>query len=104
MSKIKHTPGPWAQHDETYCPGEIWGALDMNENGVRGIHICTLEDCVELQANAKLVAAAPELLEALEGLINLDDLQALAASHSVIFRLYRAAQDVILKAKGTPRP
>ena len=63
MTNSTHTPGPWVIYDERaahgsrliyssseYGVGEVW---DINNNG-------------ENKANAHLIAAAPELLEALE--------------------------------------
>jgi hypothetical protein len=75
----KHTPGPWTTYglNEYDCPGVeskssesisivVFGnSLDENA-GVLGR---TVE---EAKANARLIAAAPELLEALENII--DDL------------------------------
>lgn len=34
---------PWQVHDEDYCPEELWGSLDLNENGVQGVQVCTIE-------------------------------------------------------------
>lgn len=57
--KTQHTPGPWLKEGATVCQAEtlqtICKTLGKNE---------------EIQsANAKLIAAAPELLEALEFLL-----------------------------------
>jgi hypothetical protein len=63
----KHTPGPWAisapdadadaiaiwAPNETYCIGEVFNVSRIPANA----------------ANARLIAAAPELLEALQALI-----------------------------------
>lgn len=56
MSKAKHTPGPWDENN---------GRVFRGNSG----SICILTDqhsFVEYRANARLIAAAPELLEALE--------------------------------------
>lgn len=72
MSEKKFTPGPWRIFgaNRYECPGIdaestsiiVFGRrFDQNQNcGVQGN---TLEEC---QANARLIAAAPELLEALK--------------------------------------
>ena len=60
---MKHTftPGPWAvEHSPTQC-----SYITVPE---RGGYIATLAPCDERKANARLIAAAPELLEALEQL------------------------------------
>lgn len=71
--KTKHTPGPWKVFDSKYsinpginahpdltiitfgCKNEIYGIMGRTHK--------------EANANAQLIAAAPELLEALEGLM-----------------------------------
>ena len=62
MSKQKtsHTPGPWEvfdSHSGIYI-------LDSAEQAA----ICKLEWCLEDEANARLIASAPELLDALKRL------------------------------------
>lgn len=70
MSEMKHTPGPW------------W----VEESGIRdrGGYICHtrpaqrypdqeerfIKETVERAANKTLIAAAPELLEALQGILS----------------------------------
>lgn len=57
-----HTPGPWAHHPED----NIIAAPDgrgLIEWQARSVHV-SIE---ERDANARLIAAAPELLEALKG-------------------------------------
>ncbi len=51
----KHTPGPWeVDHDAIYCAesGDIIAEIDFARD--------------EYSANARLIAASPDLLEALE--------------------------------------
>ena len=57
MSEAKHTPGPWE------CNGDL-----VHKDGFQiAIVEAHYEDYVELQqANARLIAAAPDLLTALE--------------------------------------
>lgn len=64
----KHTPGPWRVMDRP--ENAIWVQGQPDENGYR--EICTLPNYQLLkreqtEANARLIAAAPELLEALKG-------------------------------------
>lgn len=71
MTDAKHTPGPWAV-----------GYLDQSGQRIvkqEHIEICTcwhhsvgsIEQ--EMEANARLIAAAPDLLEALEGLVKINE-------------------------------
>lgn len=53
--KTPHTPGPW-KHDET------WGLIKHGKTEICALHSGNA-------ANAKLISAAPDLLEALEFLL-----------------------------------
>ena len=50
----RHTPGPWVLAN---CNSKV-----IRYNGVRYESVCTLSDTNDYQANARLIAAAPELL------------------------------------------
>lgn len=60
MSKLQHTPGPW-QIGTPPPNGEQ--TIGLN-NGLM-IAISTTGDNIDSKANARLIAAAPEMLEAL---------------------------------------
>lgn len=71
----KHTPGPWKTEDRRYlitdAPDE--GSIGVYAGGfwiadVHGAHVGP-KSRDEADANARLIAAAPELLEALEALL-----------------------------------
>ena len=71
MSETKHTPGPWEVSWDKYGKeSEIHGKSELNDGPICIIpHDDVTESGAEEQlANARLIAAAPELLEALEGL------------------------------------
>lgn len=95
--KSKHTPGPWLTDRNNVHTGQI-----------ATVHHCAGNDWVEIwsdkwiehglgeavqEANARLIAAAPELLEALDALLN-----ALpsATAHPAI----KMARAVMAKATG----
>jgi hypothetical protein len=69
----KHTPGPWNPYfDETYGvlgPDKGRVAICMNLKGAHGLAGRRHGD--EVAANARLIAAAPDLLEALQGMESL---------------------------------
>jgi len=58
--QVTHTPGPWAIEDCT--PGESTG-LRFAINSENNVIARTTDGWKEAQANARLIAAAPELLE-----------------------------------------
>ena len=58
----KHTPGPWSA--DKWAPGWTVSAPESHYS------ICHLEDCNNEEANAKLIAAAPALLEQLQTLVD----------------------------------
>jgi hypothetical protein len=64
----KHTPGPWAAHFEEayFVTGPDLGrvAMMMNLKGAHGLGGRRTGD--ESAANCRLIAAAPDLLEALQ--------------------------------------
>jgi len=60
MTTTKHTPGPWSASPSPTSDG-LYHVYKADGN------FLTLEDA-EHEANARLIAAAPDLLEALESL------------------------------------
>ena len=71
MSQPKHTPGPW-HNTEHFSDDKHDGHLIVSDGGcnVANIwhakHIATPDRIAEQDANAKLIAAAPEMYAALE--------------------------------------
>lgn len=66
----RYTPGPWLADLETYpvmvrSQTETWPLVDEigNEEGRAGAFVCNTGDN---KANARLIAAAPDLVEALK--------------------------------------
>ncbi len=82
--KMEHTPGPWRAVDRKDARGNIagisiWAGDGEDQYGLpKSVKICSLPDGASLSGghcfpeqvgNAHLIAAAPELLEALKGLL-----------------------------------
>lgn len=85
----KHTPGPWQA--QTFSSHELQTDFAMVAIGKRA-HIIGYSE--EDQANARLIAAAPDLLEALELMVDTYDNGGWPSSTLVI------ARAAIAKAKG----
>ena len=97
---MTHTPGPWAVFDSGYeqtrpgidaavCAIVVYGTQSDSE----GVHGRTIE---ERTANALLIAAAPEMLEALKRITE-------AVQHGDLHRfsvLFDGARAAIAKAEG----
>ena len=68
MESTKHTPGPWriSEYDNGYLIGAYDGSIALTTG--RAITIKKYKN--EREANARLIAAAPELLEALSAVTN----------------------------------
>ena len=89
------TPGPWMARRVTGLglPGQVGWAIDYNEDQEQVV------DYVYEEADARLIAAAPDLLEALDGMIKAydDGVQPGWAQPYL-----RAAHAAIAKARGEP--
>lgn len=70
--KTKHTPGPWTEQSQ----GRDLSYIHAKKDNFHVVLVASVETCgtvdvefiseAEKQANARLIAACPELLEALE--------------------------------------
>lgn len=100
----KHTPGPWRVGDGSFVIGNhpapgITGSDDVHHYG--GHLICESVS----QANARLIAAAPDLLEALKDILSGWRYIRQDAAHQSIYgvgwdRAQQAAEAAIAKAEG----
>lgn len=93
MKRFKHTPSPWIN---------VGGWVDAENNGI----ICSLSASMKSEdvdeANANLIAAAPELLESL---IEISEMQKLnygdgMTTHIKLIEMVRKADLSIAKALG----
>lgn len=99
MSDTLHTPGPWITDE-----GDEYGTYKIYYKRESG-HLLKLAETSTVldggqKANASLIAATPELLEALEML--LADVVAMSDKYQMSIRPHSAgvAQTAITKAKG----
>jgi hypothetical protein len=103
IMKTTHTKGPWSWIKSRTL---IHVETDMNNTSGAGIHICSLP--LKDEANARLIASAPELLAALEAFADVtpDALKALdvypePVCTDSLFSALVNARAVIAKATGS---
>jgi hypothetical protein len=97
----KHTPGPWS-FEPAFKIGEHWAAgaahgvtANDNKDKWRGYVTNVLANSPNAEANARLIAAAPDMLDALRG--SLDALRSICdPGDPALVRVYAA----IAKATG----
>jgi hypothetical protein len=85
--ETKHTPGPW--HVESR---KSFGNFYEIRSGGKGI-ACIADENGREEANAALIAAAPDMLEALEKISALHPVKCILVE-------VKQARDAIAKAKG----
>ncbi len=88
----KHTPGPWKVDLET---GEIeaQGAVLGTIYGADDYPCCEEDVSEECRANARLIAAAPEMLDALKACLNMVDGDGCPPNFDEIRRIVRKAEE-----------
>lgn len=96
-SKTKHTPGPWVIGQS--------GDLDTPIfcNGKDAINVFAGETGqLQAEANARLIAAAPEMLEALERIIDQIDstTSRVSNNYELLHAILIGARTAVAKAKG----
>lgn len=69
MTKSKHTPGPWEREAQAIRIQTMGWPINDPRDGSR-LAVVLGEKSEELRANARLIAAAPDLLAALRKLID----------------------------------
>ena len=100
----EHTPGPWRYDDSVHGPNE--GIIHIRAGDWMNPEICTMwasslimkegeNGLAENYANARLIAAAPEMLKALKALLS-DEFQYGPDSDAI----WQHAENIIAKAEG----
>lgn len=107
-NETKHTPGPWflseSDHNNSDISTPDRPSVLAPDHNTAPWHICRMDHgCPNVEANARLIAAAPELLDALKLclpiLYRLDAIRHLTDQE---FPALDAARAAIAKATGKP--
>ena len=100
-SKMKHTPGPWHIGVRTYYAGrDVYGP---HGQAVAVAELKLLMHPLEAEANARLIAAAPELLALLKRILyahKTGNCGVVTGEATLCGQFESAARDVINKAEG----
>jgi len=97
MKTTERAPGPWKYH-MTYTAGEPQG-FAVSAGALNLCQLMTGDNDAEEEADARLIAAAPDLLAALEGLLGCTELNLDGMDGDTRY-LIENARAVIAKAKG----
>lgn len=96
-----HTPGPWTAEDQSGTDVHFFTIRSPQNCYIAGLHEYDGQTTPAMASNARLLAAAPELLEALESFLRAPSVGSNGPGSSTIvvqdFNL-RAARAAILKA------
>lgn len=97
MSKAKHTPWPW----KDLGGGDIGAPFDATDDWVVAMACDGIPDG-QYEANTRLIAAAPDLLEALEKLVSYDDMAEDDEGNLMVHYadMVNSARAAIAKARG----
>ena len=99
MKTATHTPGPWAFSDSDLTPGRF----SVYHNGPLAYVGDTGDGIANARANARLIAAAPELLAALQALVQAErernECPGFASAGNFV-RATEAARAAIARATG----
>lgn len=102
QERVTHTPGPWR-----ISPGGhniLYDRFGERPQMVASVYVAndpspTFKDRAELEANARLVASAPDLLKALAGILEIGKRDMSNPKYNDYFD---AARQAIVKATGEP--
>jgi hypothetical protein len=98
----KHTPGPWVVIPRGESSGKSVATIEPKPESMETTNYWTVADVnglrAEWEANLRLIAAAPELLEALQGVVAFWDSITMEDS---VNDLHIKARAAIVKATGS---
>lgn len=95
-----HTPGPWSISDSSWVTNHR--DIDAPTHGALAVVVWRMEEeerSPECEANAALIAAAPDLLEALEMIVTEADSYT-ARTGKPVYNWLDSARAAIAKARG----
>lgn len=97
---VKHTSGPWEVVDKSYSGVGILEGLPSVKVVDDELTVAQLCDTGNEEANAHLIAAAPELLEALQWMVEHDETNTSDLENAYFTKGLEKAKAAIAKAMG----
>lgn len=97
----RHTPGPWVRGQGRNAPQIIEGDGRVAPKIIAEIYYYRMTN-TERDANARLVAAAPDLLAACEAVLADNTDANLWGDHGLAYAVIEQVEKAIKKAKGDP--
>lgn len=100
----RHTPGPWFSTDSKWNTGKMGGGYIRAESGpfVAACMHMNERRKMPFEANARLMAAAPDMLEALQGMIAYHS--ASIINDPTLHAKMEAARTAVARATLSPEP
>lgn len=97
MSAVTHTPGPWQLHksDDTLVIGS-----DGREVAEACGDYTEEAEWPRMEANSRLIAAAPELLASLREFVEAAERSGITLAHDALLNRYERAKAAIAKVEG----
>lgn len=95
--KTTHTPGPWKFETSKSCFHTITKLLNNDDALIVDLMIHEGKED-EALANARLIASAPELLKALQGIISFEDRCRAKGNPAIGDGWYNKGKEIISKA------
>jgi len=94
MNEAKHTPGPWVSDERYDCKNSH--SVKSGYKNLAIVNYFNIMSNEEAKANAKLMAAAPDLLEIVKAYAAMWE----EGEENLSRTLYKKAKDAIEKAEG----
>ena len=103
--KVTYTPGPYFYERDKDGVDDVWRIIvQSNQQYIANIHYWDepdTDEAVQTEANARLLAAAPDMFEALTEMIAALNRLNITAEDGAVFRAMRSARHAVALADGT---
>jgi hypothetical protein len=103
--KFTHMPGPYFYEHDRDGVDDVWRiVVQSNQRTIAQIHYWDepdTDEAAQTEANARLLAAAPDMFEALTEMIAALNRLNLTVDDGAVYRAFRSARHAVAFADGT---